>query len=82
VVAGTRSGGAVVINDVYPAMWAHPHRSAYLASIGAGQDGQWSWWISDDGVLAAATEVTALRNRAVCGVAASRDSALSVPWAN
>jgi hypothetical protein len=69
-----------VTNDVHPAIWALPNRSAYLASIGAGQDGQWSWWISDDETLAA-TEIIALRQRAMCGVNASRNTALSVPWA-
>ncbi|MEV4139953.1 hypothetical protein AB0J72_48310 [Dactylosporangium sp. NPDC049742] len=69
-----------VINDVHPAVWAHPHRSAYLVSIGAGQDGQWSWWVSDDAALAI-TEIKALRNRAVSGMAAKREMAMSVPGA-
>ncbi|MEH1130730.1 hypothetical protein [Micromonospora sp. CPCC 206061] len=67
-------------NDVFPTMWTHPHQSAYLVSVGAGQDGQWSWWISDDKALAA-TEIKALRDRAVCGITTNPDTALSVPWA-
>ncbi|MFF5235495.1 hypothetical protein [Dactylosporangium sp. NPDC000521] len=70
-----------VINDVHPAVWAHPHRSAYLVSIGAGQDGQWSWWVSDDAALAT-IEIKALRNRAVSGLAAEGELALSVPGAD
>jgi hypothetical protein len=76
--ATTATATFPVTNDVYPSMWARPHQSAYLVSIGAGQDGQWSWWVSDDGALDA-TEIKALRKRAVCGV--TRDTAVSVPWA-
>ncbi|WP_203989053.1 hypothetical protein [Virgisporangium aurantiacum] len=78
--ATTATATIPVTNDVYPAAWAHPRQSAYLVSIGAGQDGQWSWWITDDGALAA-TEITALRDRAVSGVTADRDTALTVPGA-
>jgi hypothetical protein len=76
--ATTAAAAFPVTNDVYPSMWALPHQSGYLVSIGAGQDGQWSWWVSDDGALTA-TEIKALRDRAVHGV--TRDTALSVPWA-
>ena len=70
-----------VIDDVHPTVSACPHRSAYLVSVGAGQDGQWSWWISDDGGVPTATEIRALRGRAVQGLAADGVTALSVPWA-
>ena len=76
--ATTATATFPVTNDVHPSMWACPHQPGYLVSIGAGQDGQWSWWVSDDGALAT-TEIKALRHRAVHGV--TRNTALSGPWA-
>lgn len=66
--------------DVGFLMWPHPEERSFLITIGAGQDGQWSWCVREDSERLMSMEIAALRDHGVYDLNAGGTAALSLPW--